>query len=132
MKPICSSCNNRPCEIAGKKPDGTRYFRKECWKCRSLKNPNYNSHYKTYQQKLKLEAVTAYGGKCECCKEEEILFLTIDHINGGGNKHREEVGSGFRIYRWLKQQGYPKGFRVLCFNCNCGRQLNNGICPHHK
>jgi hypothetical protein len=132
MKPICPKCKARPCEIAGTKSDGNKYYRTECWKCRSIRNPNYDIHRKTYRWKLKIDTIKHYGGKCECCNEKEILFLTIDHINGGGNKHRKEIGSGFQIYRWLKQQKYPKDFRVLCFNCNCGRQLNNGICPHHK
>lgn len=35
------------------------------------------------------------------------------------------------MYRWLKKQGFPKGdFRVMCFNCNLGRQRNGGECPH--
>jgi len=24
----------------------------------------------------------------------------------------------------------PAGFQVLCFNCNIGKQLNDGTCPH--
>jgi hypothetical protein len=30
----------------------------------------------------------------------------------------------------LKKRGYPPGYRVLCFNCNRGRYLNGGVCPH--
>jgi hypothetical protein len=26
--------------------------------------------------------------------------------------------------------GFPAGFQVLCFNCNQGRRLNHGVCPH--
>lgn len=33
------------------------------------------------------------------------------------------------IYRWLKQQGFPTGFRVLCMNCNFSYGLH-GYCPH--
>jgi hypothetical protein len=33
----------------------------------------------------------------------------IDHIDGEGNQHRETVK---HMYRWLKQQGYPPGFRI--------------------
>lgn len=41
------------------------------------------------------------------------------------------AGTGYDFYRWLRKHSYPKGnFRLLCFNCNCGRELNGGICPH--
>jgi len=86
---------------------------------------------------LREDVFRAYGGKCACpaCGEDNLLFLTIDHVNGGGNKHRKEVlGShlkaGVHTYVWLRQQGYPKGFQILCFQCNMGRNRNGGICPH--
>jgi hypothetical protein len=71
-----------------------------------------------------------------CCGETEPLFLTLDHINGGGNKHRREIkesgkGSG-SFYEWLKRNGYPPGFQVLCQNCNVGKWRNGGVCPHQR
>lgn len=71
----------------------------------------------------------AYGGyKCVCCMEEEKAFLTIDHINGNGNRHRKEIGQS-NMYRWLRDNNYPSGFQVLCMNCQWGKK-NCGICPH--
>lgn len=78
-----------------------------------------------------------YGDKCECCGESQRLFLSVDHINGGGAQHRREIfstqgqkrKSGF-LYPWLVRNNFPEGFRILCFNCNCGRERNGGICPH--
>lgn len=67
---------------------------------------------------LKIRVLQAYGLECECCGENRIEFLSIDHIHGGGEKHRKEIGSG-GLYRWLEREGFPKGFRVLCHNCNC-------------
>ena len=79
---------------------------------------------------LKEEVFACYGGAiCSCCAETELLFLTIDHIKGDGAQHRKNV-SGNNIYQWLKKNDYPKGFQVLCLNCNRGKWLNNGICPH--
>jgi hypothetical protein len=79
------------------------------------------SSQKKYRIKLKQEVIQYYGGKCECCGENYINFLTIDHVNGGGRKHRKEINiqGGWKFYEWLKKNGYPEGFRVLCFNCNC-------------
>ena len=81
-------------------------------------------------RELKLEVYEAYGGAtCKCCKETTECFLTIDHINNDGAEHRKQIGRT-SILRWLKQNNYPDGFQVLCFNCNLGRRLNGGICPH--
>jgi hypothetical protein len=74
-------------------------------------------------QQLKLEALTHYGsGKCACiiCGESRLACLTLDHINGGGNKERKKYGSsrfGARLCRYLKKRGYPEGFQTLCMNC---------------
>lgn len=89
-----------------------------------------------YTARVRRIVLDHYGNRCQCCGEAEPRFLTIDHINGGGKQHCLEIGNGNRgvgsrrIYRWLIQQGYPPGYRILCFNCNAGRQLNGGICPH--
>lgn len=80
-------------------------------------------------QERKREVVNAYGGKCACCGENRLVFLAIDHVNGGGNQHRKEVGGSYRIYRWLKEHGYPGGFRVLCHNCNFAT-TGGKTCPH--
>lgn len=84
-----------------------------------------------YRYKKKIEVINHYGGKCNCCGESEIYFLTIDHIEGGGNIHRKKIGTKSMTY-WLKMKKFPQGYQVLCFNCNCGRSINKGICPHKK
>lgn len=83
------------------------------------------------------EAVAAYGGCCECCDEGEPLFLTIDHVDGpteGETGKRRSTGKayGMQLFGFLKRAGYPPGYRVLCFNCNCGRERNEGVCPHQR
>jgi hypothetical protein len=75
--------------------------------------------------------INKYGGECACCHENIIEFLVIDHINGRGNEHRKKagVGLGVNICRWIINNNFPEGFRVLCHNCNAvlGRF---GFCPH--
>ena len=86
-----------------------------------------------YQSKLKLEVISAYGGKCTCCGESNLMFLTLDHIHGNGAKHRKEIGRASKLYRWLRKNGFPDiGLQVLCCNCNWGRFINKGICPHKE
>lgn len=79
------------------------------------------------------ECFEAYGGpKCACCGETEYRFLTIDHVNDNGAHHRRSITgcNGGALYTWLRARRFPPGYAVLCYNCNCGRALNNGICPH--
>ena len=92
----------------------------------------HNANALHYYYRLQEATFNAYGGyKCNCCGETEPLFLTIDHVNNDGNKHRKKFQStGDGLYKWLKQNGYPEGFQVLCMNCNHGKRRNGGICPH--
>jgi hypothetical protein len=84
----------------------------------------------------RIRVVEAYGGKCTCCGETELVFLAIDHIGGGGNAHRRtltasgEIAGSSNFYKWLEKNGLPKGFQVLCHNCNFAK--SHGGCPHNE
>ncbi len=88
----------------------------------------------THYYRLQHEAILAYGGyRCACCGVTEPLFLSLDHANNDGWQHRRIAPlSAGRLYSWLKANGYPPGFRVLCLNCNQGRYRNGGVCPHEQ
>jgi hypothetical protein len=44
----------------------------------------------------------------------------------------EEVKpAGRAFFAWLKRQGWPEGFQVLCHNCNSSKGYY-GYCPHEK
>ena len=109
----------------------------------------HNAHVKEYRggrrdatrsraraatQAIKTEAIEHYGGACVCCKMTELVFLTIDHPSGDGAAHRREIfgasigGAGERFYRWLRRNGWPPGYRVLCWNCQ--HATTRGVCPH--
>jgi hypothetical protein len=72
-----------------------------------------------------------YGGKCACCGESNRLFLTLDHINGDGNIERKAIQN--RQYgtvgKAIREPDKSK-YQILCYNCNCGKRRNKGICPH--
>jgi hypothetical protein len=62
-----------------------------------------------------------YGRVCACCGATEDL--NIDHLGGGGAKHRKALfgspnAAGDQFYRWLVREGFPPGFAVLCGPCN--------------
>jgi len=75
--------------------------------------------------------------RCACppCGEDRYEFLTLDHVDGGGNAHRKGINRGERewggggLMRWLLNHDYPPGFQVLCWNCNAGKAFY-GVCPH--
>jgi len=121
QKGCCTRCGNSPLET-------TRL----CEPC--AEKERQRSRVKSLR--LKREVLTAYGNPpvCICCKESNLKFLTIDHVDGGGNQHRKQiqVGGGSHVYLWLKRNKFPQGFQVLCFNCNCGRAVNDGVCPHKE
>ena len=82
-------------------------------------------------KKIKKKVFDAYGNKCVCCGETTFEFLSIDHINKDGYKHRKEL-EGNSIYRWLIKNNFPKDrFQILCFNCNLARGFY-GECPHKR
>lgn len=84
-------------------------------------------------RRLKIAAIQHYGNQCACCGEQTLEFLAIDHLNSGGNKHRQKIGcvGGVSFYRWLKNHNWPSGFRVLCHNCNMAIGMY-GFCPHSR
>lgn len=90
-----------------------------------------NEWNRNYLRKLRKEVIKKYGNKCACCKENRFEFLAIDHTNGGGNEHRKIIGQGYAILFWIRKNNYPKGFRVLCNNCN-GAFGHYGYCPHQN
>ena len=93
---------------------------------------------KKRRKQIRMEVLIHYGGnppKCACrgCNEYHIEFLCIDHIDGKGNEHRRKIGvvGGTEFYRWLIKNNFPKGLRVLCYNCNHS-QADYGYCPHQR
>jgi hypothetical protein len=137
----------KTCPICKKTEEHTRFYNqkviKGCVDCE-------RTRMTIYRAKERLLALQAYGGehpRCACpgCKEDRMEFLAIDHIDGGGGIHRramvaqqskgkkarrDQSPGGGTFFRWLRQNGYPPGYRVLCHNCNMAR--GNSPCPVHE
>lgn len=130
-------------------PSGNYVLARECKACyrvrarkhRDVDRERYLKQQHVYGQRrhefLRNVVFEHYGGwKCACCGETEPKFLTLDHINNDGAAFRrkiagkQEKGGGFRTYQWLYTNGLPPGYQVLCANCNYGKRMNKGICPH--
>lgn len=91
----------------------------------------YNTHREEIWEKreqLKFEVFQHYSGglpRCIACGETDIIVLTIDHINNDGAEHRKTQGTGTGLYRWLRKNGYPEGYQVLCANCNTRKEFEH-------
>ena len=97
-----------------------------------LRDEKVKNINKKINEKNKLKVLIYYGGnppKCVCCGEKTPVFLTINHINQDGAKHRKEIGKG-NLNRWIIKNHFPNKFEVLCWNCNWGKHINKGVCPH--
>ena len=94
------------------------------------KRTEYYKKYKRSQRyRDKIRCLEHYGNKCACCGIQQYEFMTIDHMNGSGRKHREQIkGKYDSIWGFLRRNGFPEGYRILCFNCNSARGAF-GYCP---
>lgn len=58
------------------------------------------------------------------------MFLSLDHIKGGGTKEREQTGMmGKKLYKLLLKTSVDSKYQVLCYNCNLAKG-NRKECPH--
>lgn len=138
---FCTRCKNLLNENNSRESDIKNYYY-ICIICqKDIKNKYCKDnkekiciYKKIYDRNQKQIVVDNYGGKCNCCGESKIEFLTIDHVNNNGAEdrklHKDKTGSG--MYRWLIKNNFPKdNYQLLCFNCNCAKGFY-GVCPHQK
>jgi hypothetical protein len=151
-----SLLDEKPCRICGTiKPANPEFFcrdkqgprglsgichpcNKERLRLRDMRFPDQKkARSKAYHLKCRIDVLEHYSKgvpHCECCGENHLEFLSIDHINNDGAEHRRKLannktGNFGRIYYWLRNNGYPDGFQVLCHNCNMAKGFY-GHCPH--
>ena len=87
------------------------------------------SKAKRFRDKIRNEVLSAYGGACVCCGENEFVFLTIDHIVPIKRHDRLGRDSSYMMCLRLRKEGYPGGYQILCFNCNHAKGTKME-CPH--
>ena len=107
------------------------------WRLERKKNLSKNPRAvidRNYKHRKKKQVLGHYSNgklKCACCGFAQYDGLSIDHIEGRKKWGHGDDMKGFKLYHWLKKNNFPKGFQVLCMNCNQAKR-DNSICPHEK
>ena len=135
-------------------PNYAKHQRELYKKARTSRRATAKKYYKENQEKIleqqqkqntRLRNIVLKGysknvPKCACCGVKGKEFLAIDHINGRKQMDTEpelkKIGyssklDGSKLYIWLKNNNFPKGFQVLCHNCNFAKG-KLGQCPHQN
>ena len=98
----------------------------------STKRENVMAREKWQNNKKEVfEHYSKGNAKCVCCGFDNIVALTIDHIEGRKNAKHRKTDSGRLLYYWIKRNDYPKDFQVLCVMCNTAKG-SKPKCPHQK
>lgn len=115
-----------PCAICGEQKDTAK---SACERCRS----RLQERRQLQDKQLRDSVYARYGGyNCHCCGETIPSLLTLDHVNNDGAEHRKQLGGNqtTKLYKWIIAHNFPPIFQVACWNCNVGKHLNGGVCPH--
>lgn len=124
-----------------------KYINSRCKECASKASADWANknrerlltRQREQTKKWKEKIFEVYGKRCACCGESNEMFLTVDHVNNDGCKHRRttnkqglNVHAGNFMYKWIVENNFPNTIQLLCWNCNCGRYRNGGVCPHKQ
>ena len=82
---------------------------------------------KERRDKIRNEVLLAYGGRCECCGENNLGFLSIYPKN---DEEKETTINVQRLRARLKRLGFPDEYEVLCKNCRFSI-VRIGFCEHN-
>ena len=72
--------------------------------------------------------VVSYAMRCGSCGFSDHRALQLDHVDNNGAQERKAIGNrlsaGTTFYRWLRRNGLPPGYQVLCANCNWIKEID--------
>jgi len=133
---------NREEKLKRKRESQRRYFAKNKDKINAkrrachAKNPErfreqHQKWYRKYREReilklrerqhvLRKAVMKKLGNKCVRCGFSDWRALQIDHIDGGGNKEKKEIGQD-KMYRRILTMDEKKlvnHYQILCANCN--------------
>lgn len=80
-------------------------------------------HAKAHRDRTRRSILEFFGPKCTRCGIDDIRVLVIDHVYGGGNKHRKAQGNTKAYYQHMRDN--RSLYQVLCHNCNFLKRIEN-------
>ncbi len=113
----------------------TEKYKEQSKEC--AQRPHHKKQARENQRKrrkiIKIQVISHYSKeqmKCCRCGFDDMRALSIDHIEGGGVKHRKSLNfiGGCAFYRWLVKNNLPTGYQVLCMNCQFIKRVENQEC----
>ena len=114
---LCSNCNTKKARLTAKEnaDAGTTLQRKYYRRTIRMKKDIFSHHM--------------HDGKiqCSCCGVDDIDVLCLDYKNYSDLK--VTTYGGRELYLWIRKNGYPSMFRILCSNC-VQSYARYGYCPH--
>ena len=113
------------CIVCGEEKDIKKF---DFGYCKNRRNICEMCRNKRKRIALWLSFLKAFDWKCQCCGEDDIRFLTLDHVQNDGFACSQDNITELRRAKELK---YDRNiFNCTCWNCNCARAKNKGVCPH--
>lgn len=85
---------------------------------REARKKSNTLYHRKRRQEIRNKIFDMLGGPVckQCGYSEDSRALQIDHINGGGHRHRKSTSPSLYYAAILASGG--EGFQVLCANCN--------------
>ena len=84
------------------------------------------AYYRNYRRRKRRDVIDKLGGQCIQCGFGDWRGLQIDHVNGGGSKHRKEFANVWTYYKHIHENLDSGDYQVLCANCNQIRRYEEG------
>jgi len=114
--------------------NGYRHYKCRCEPCVKAQstvhkkwiteNYEYSLEYARQKHKsayklLRVATLTALGGACVSCDNDDVRVLQIDHINGDGKADRASYNGRIDgMLRNIIELGHQDKYQVLCANCH--------------
>ena len=90
---------------------------------RKRERPMVRINERSYNNQLRDAVLEQYGKQCASCGfDTDVRILQLDHINGGGNTERRQIG-----VRGIRKNAlqHPEQYQLLCPNCNWTKRYDN-------
>lgn len=135
----------RDCNIAKPRSEFYTYYRtnygkrygpyinticKPCSKYKYARNSVDHNLYTKYYYAMRARVFLEYGNCCQCCGEDWIEYLQLDHVNGRKDIGHPRMLNGIPLWRWIIEHAFPNDIQLLCANCHVAK--TKGLVCKHK